>query len=288
MIDPALKRRVKDLEIRAIHLVSNRFMGEWASNMRGQGLEFRDLREYVIGDDVRRLDWKATARSGKPQLRQFTEERQQNVWFALDLSASMHGPKATLAREIVAVLGWAAVRQGDPFGLVGFTDRIEIHRPAARGEAQLWAGVDDVVGCHTQSRQTDFSPVGEFFLKKAGNRATVIIVSDFAAGLDKHLLSALAMRHEVIALQITDPREEGFLPGALALFEDSESGERGWVDLSSPRASKLLRDECAASREETRAALRKAGIWYRDFPAGQDFLPPLMEFFHRRREVIGA
>ena len=75
MITPDLRRKIKELEVQAVRLVSGRFMGEWASNMRGQGLEFRDLREYVSGDDVRRIDWKATARSANPQLRQFSDKK---------------------------------------------------------------------------------------------------------------------------------------------------------------------------------------------------------------------
>jgi uncharacterized protein (DUF58 family) len=288
MIDPALRRRVKDLEIRALHLVSGRFMGEWASNMRGQGLEFRDLREYVIGDDVRRLDWKATARSGRPQLRQFTEERQQHIWFALDLSASMDGKKTALARELLAVLGWAAVKQGDPFALMGFSDRVEFSRQPARGEAQLWASVEDVVGCERQSKQTDFAPVWEFFLKRLRARATIVIVSDFSSGLDKRMLSALAMRHEVLAFRLSDPREEGRIDGGLSMFEDSETGEMAWVDLSSSSASARLRDMSDEDRERTKRELRKAGVWHQSFAVGEDFLLPLMEFFHRRREVIGA
>jgi len=288
MIDSALRRRVKDLEVRALRLVGSRFMGEWASNMRGQGLEFRDLREYVIGDDVRRLDWKATARTSHPQMRQFTEERQQQIWLALDLSASMEGRKAALARELLAVLGWAAVKQGDPFGLVGFSDQIELSRRPARGESQLWATVEDIVRHTVTSPQTDFAPLWEFFLKRVTARSTIIVVSDFAGALDRRMLGALAKRHEVLAFRMIDPRETGLIQGGLALFEDSESGGKAWIDLSSPRAAARLRAASDSSREATRAALRSSGVWYADFSPDEDFLPPLMEFFHRRREVLGA
>jgi uncharacterized protein (DUF58 family) len=288
MIDPALRRRVKELEIGAIRLVSGQFMGEWASNMRGQGLEFRDLREYVIGDDVRRLDWKATARSGKPQLRQFSEERQQHVWLTLDLSASMEGAKGVLARQILAVLGWAAVRQGDPFGFMGFTDRVEIDRRPARGEAQLWAAVGDVVERTPESRHTDFAPVWEFFLKRVSGHSTVIVISDFACPLDSRMLGALAKRHEVLAFRVVDPREEGDAAGGLIPFEDSETGERAWVDLTPKGASRRLRENAEKTSAELSAEFRKAGVWHQEFVAGKDFLPPLLEFFHRRREVLGA
>jgi uncharacterized protein (DUF58 family) len=288
MIDPALRRRIRELEVRAMHLVSSRFMGEWESNMRGQGLEFRDLREYVIGDDVRRLDWKATARCGKPQLRQFTEDRQQHIWFALDLSASMDGRKAAYARQLVTVLGWAAVKQGDPFGLMGFSDTLELHRQPSRGEAQLWATVEAVVQHVPHSRQTDFSPVWEFFLKRLTSRATVIIVSDFAAGLDRKLMNTLAMRHDVLAFQLFDPIETSSGPGGLSLVQDAETDEPVWTDLSIPRTVRQLQQTAIASRQETRTSLHKAGIWYQDFSVDEDFLRPLMDFFHRRREVLGG
>lgn len=288
MIDSVLRRRMKELELRALHFVSGSLLGEWASNMRGQGLEFRDLREYVIGDDVRRLDWKATARSGHPQLRRYTEDRQQNIWLALDLSASMNGAKTTLAREILAVLGWAAVKQGDRFALMGFTDRVEFYRPAACGESQLWASLEDVISHPAQSKQTDFAPVWEFFLKRLSvHRATIIIVSDFAAGLDSRMLRALAVRHEVLAFQIIDPRESGATSG-LALYEDSETGEQSWIDVSSEKSVRALIESNDADQKRIKKELRKSGVWYASFCVGQDFLPSLMEFFHRRMEVLGA
>jgi uncharacterized protein (DUF58 family) len=270
-MDPSLRRRMKELEIRSLHLVNSRFMGEWASNMRGQGLEFRDLREYVPGDDVRRLDWKATARSGKPQLRQ-----------------------------ILAVLGWAAVKQGDRFAVMGFSDTVELHRPPARGEAQLWAALEDVFSHVPRSRVTSFAPVWEFFLKRLTHRATIIILSDFAAGLDTRMLTALSMRHDVMAFQLVDPQESGqnndsktgadkrSATGGLGFYQDSESGEKVWVDLSSTVAFRRLDALNAEERNKTRNDLRKAGVWYNSFLSGQDFLPPLMEFFHRRREVLSV
>lgn len=288
-MDPSLRKRMKELEIRALHLVNNRFMGEWASNMRGQGLEFRDLREYVIGDDVRRLDWKATARSGRPQLRRFTEDRQQSIYLALDISASMDGQKAEMARQLVALLGWAAVKQGDRFGLLGFSDHVEIHRPPARGEAQLWATLEDIVAHSPQSKQTNLTSVWEFFLKRlSGHRATIIIVSDFAAGLDISILKALAVAHDVLAFRIADASETNMMSGGLAPFVDSETGEESWVDLSSEASRRFLRDTLAADSRDLRLSLRKAGVWYQSFSVDKDFLPSLMEFFHRRMEVLGA
>ncbi len=288
MMDAALRRRLKELEIHALRLVNSRFLGEWSSNVRGQGLEFRDLREYVVGDDVRSLDWKATARSGRPQLRRFSEDRQQTIWLAIDLSASMQGNKSRLAQEILAVLAWAAVKQTDRFGVIGFTDRIELYRNPARGEAQLWAALEDLLSWTPQSSATDLGPVQDFFLHRPSHRSTIIMISDFWTGLDTRRLGALAQRHDVLALQVLDPREFGQVPGGLCLVEDPETGQTAWVDLGSSHMNRRLQESTEADRQAVRLNLRRAGVWYASFSTGGDFLPPLLDFFHRRTEARGV
>ena len=287
-MDAATRQRLKRLEISAQRLVSGRFLGEWSSNVRGQGLDFQDLREYVPGDDVRHLDWKATARSGRPQLRRFAEDRQQSIWLAIDLSASMEGAKAELARELVAVLGWAAIKQSDRFGVIGFTDRVEIHRPPARGEAQLWASLEDILGHQTLSPKTSLSPVWDFCSRQLGHRSTIIVVSDFRAELDARALGALASRHELLAFRLLDHLDEGEIEGRLALVTDAETGARAWVDFSRRGMKEKLALELAQSGDEIRREFRRHGAWYAEFRSGEDYLPPLMKFFHGRREAIGA
>lgn len=288
MMDPALRRKLKELEVKALRLVDSRFMGEWMTNMRGQGLEFRDLREYVPGDDVRRLDWKATARSGKAQLRCFNEDRQQTIWLVLDLSASMAGAKARLAQEMLAVLAWAAVKQGDRFGMAGFTDRVEIHRMPARGEAQLWAALEDVLGFEPESVGTGLPAVWEFFLRRETRRSTIILISDFWSGLQEQTLAALAARHEILALQVLDPLELGGVDAGLALHRDPETGEQAWMDLSGTRSGRTVATVTEAERNRLRIRLRSLGVWYSWFRSDEDFMPGLLDFFRRREAVLGA
>jgi len=287
-MDAAMRSRLRKLEISAMRLVNTRFLGEWSSNVRGQGLDFLDLREYVPGDDVRHLDWKATARSGRAQLRRFTEDRQQTIWIAIDLSASMAGAKDSLARELVAVLGWAAIKQADLFGVVGFTDRIEIFRQPARGEAQLWASLEDILSHAAHSPKTNLSPVWDFCSRHLNHRSTIIVISDFRADLDSKALGTLAARHEILAFRVSDPRDSGKIDGRLAPVTDSETGERSWIDFSSKGIEERLSAEMAQSGLEIKQEFRRHGAWFADFVTDRDFLAPLMEFFHRRREVIGA
>lgn len=288
MMDPKLRSRLKDLEIRARHLAGHRLLGEWSANIQGQGLEFRDLRDYVPGDDLRRLDWKATARTGRPQIRQFREDRHQTVQLALDLSASMEGgSKAQRAGEILAMVSWAAVLRKDRFALTGFSDRIEFFRPPSQGEAQLWSTLQDVLTLQARGRKTSFSPLLHHWMSTILHRSTCIILSDFQVeedDLDLGHLKALAARHDLWIFHLADRRE--LEEGGLCAIKDSETGDRAWVDASSGRA--LLRQRYL--NEEARlvfsAKIRKAGAWYAHFPVDRDPFPLLLEFLHRRGRVI--
>lgn len=283
-MDPARRKKLRELEVKALRLVDSRLMGEWASNVRGQGLEFRDLREYVAGDDVRRLDWKATARSGKPQLRTFQEDRQQTIWFVTDLSASMGGGKQELAREMLATLAWAAVRQGDRFGLMGFSDREVFHRRPGRGESQLWAALETLLAQPAGQGGTSLDPVTRFFLHHESRRATLIILSDFIAPLDERTWKSLAARHEVLAFQVVDALEADPAMKGLVCARDPETGERHWHDPGSPRDA---RARSAGEGAWLHRQMRTAGAWHARFVAGEDFVPGLLAFFRRREAVLG-
>jgi len=287
-MDPELRQRLKKLEVQALRLVNSRFLGEWTSNVKGQGLDFRDLREYVPGDDVRRLDWKATARSGKAQLRQFSEDRQQTLWLALDLSASMEGSKENLARQMLAALAWAAVKQGDRFGLLGFTKTVEIHKKPARGEVQLWAALEAVLNYKKQYAQTDFQALLDFFLKQSTHRSTIIILSDFQAELDIKTLKALSARHEVIAFHLLETRFDLNKTGGLVYFYDSETSETAWVDASSRSFQEKFQEAETLRKQRLKSLFGTSAAWYKEFSAEKDFVPDLLSFFHQRREVLGV
>jgi uncharacterized protein (DUF58 family) len=200
----------------------------------------------------------------------------------------MAGAKAELARELLAVLGWAAIKQSDRFGVLGFTDQVEIHRPPARGEAQLWASLEDILAHEVRSSKTSLSPVWEFCSRYLLHRSTIIVVSDFRADLDPKALGAIASRHELLAFRVVDPRDEGEVEGRLDLVVDGETGEKAWVDFSRRGMRRKLSDETAKSGDAVRREFRRHGAWYAEFRAGREYLVPLMQFFHRRREAIGA
>lgn len=288
MMDPSLRTRLRFLEIRARHLADSRLLGEWISNIQGQGLDFRDLRDYVPGDDIRRLDWKATARTGKPHIRQFQEDRQQTVHLALDLSASMNwGLKAQRASEILALVGWAAVLQKDRFSLTGFTDRLEFTREPRRGEAQLWSALQDLMTFRPQGKKTQFSSLWNLWFSSLTHRSTCILLSDFQVEmpqLDMGALKALAAKHDLWIFHIHDPAE--LASGGLVELEDAESGARSWVDASQGSRLKKNRYLLEEERLSFASQIRKNGGWYGYFPVDQDPFALLLEFLKKRERVV--
>ena len=284
-MEEKLRQKLRSLEIKARQLADNRLVGEWKSNVLGQGLEFRDLRDYVPGDDIRRLDWKATARTGKPQLRQFQEERQQTIHLGLDLSASMDfGDKLQYSRELLTLIGWTAVLQKDRFALTGFTDKIEFSRSPSRGEAQLWSSLQDIFSHETQSKKTGFKSLWRHFFQILNHKSTVIVISDFYGDPDLPSLKALAQRHDLWIIHITDPRE--FAQGGLVNLMDSETGEKKWVDTSQKKENHRMGFMSEEERIRFSLEIRRGGGWYAHFPVTRDPFSGLMEFLKTRERLL--
>ncbi len=147
-------RQVRRIEIRTERLVSSLTAGRFRSAFKGTGMEFDEVREYAVGDDVRSIDWNVTARAGKPFVKVFREERELSVVLAVDVSGSMRfgaipgvSPRAklALAAEAAAVVGVTALKNGDRLGLVSFTDRTEVHLPPRRGRGHALRVVREVL-----------------------------------------------------------------------------------------------------------------------------------------------
>jgi uncharacterized protein (DUF58 family) len=202
-------------------------------------MEFSEVREYRAGDDVRAIDWNVTARAGAPYVKLFREERDRTLLFLADLSASEDfgsglATKRDLAAEAVAAIALSAAENRDRVGAILFTDRIERIRRPARGRPHALSVVRDVLSRPLEGFGTDL-PLG---LRGARNllktRALVVLISDFRTGGYERELGALARRHDVVALAVTDPAERRFPAFGLFRLRDAETGDTRVVDASSP------------------------------------------------------
>ncbi len=252
MIPADWLRRLRHVEVRA-RLVSEQLLGgRLASVFKGRGMDFADVREYVPGDDVRRIDWNVTARLRKPFIKRHVEERELVVMLLVDASASGHfgtapepaiasGNAAETKRELAAILAGAlafsAVRDGDRCGLLLFTDRIERYVPPRKTRPHVTRLLHELLFTTPKGQGTALVPALHFLNNLLHRPALVFVLSDFRDPDEAawtRTLKAANQRHEVIALRLVDPRELSLPDVGWALLQDSETGEVLEVDTSDP------------------------------------------------------
>lgn len=288
MTSADLLRRVRLIELRALRKVEDLLAGPYRSVFRGRGLEFDEIREYQPGDDVRSIDWHATARTGVVQIKQLVEERCLTVLLAVDVSASGDfgsGPqsKRELAAELAAVVALSAVLSHDRVGLLLFTDRAERFLPPAGGRRQALAIVAAILGHKARSPRTDVRRALQTLSQALRRRATIFLLSDFLDEGFERTLRITARRHEVIALEIRDGAEATLPALGWVAWEDAETGEV--VELNT--ADTTVRHVFEVHRLERVArlkdAFRLAGVDQVACQTGVPFHPALLRLFENRR-----
>jgi uncharacterized protein (DUF58 family) len=286
--EPAdLARAARRLVVRSRRQAAGLVAGGYASAFRGGGMEFEESRPYVPGDEVRHIDWNATARTGEPFVKRFREERDQTLILLLDVSASMAfgtagRSKAELAATTAALLAAAAGASRDRVGLVAFSDRIEAELPPGRGEAHAWRLVGAALSRADQARGgTGLAPALARVRAYARHRAIVVVLSDFRDAADtRAAFLQVSRHHDLVAAVVSDPREET-LPasGPLRLADPERPGRRLVIDAGSPRARALYETACRVRKHALERRLRRDGadvVWLR---SDRDPLPALVRFF---------
>lgn len=295
MLTEDLMREVRRLEIRARRRVDELFAGEYHSAFRGQGVEFAEVREYEPGDDIRSIDWNVTARTGRPFVKRFVEERQLSVMLVLDQSASTvfgsgDRSKARLMAEMSAVLALAASRNADRAGLLTFSDQIELFLPPRKGRTHLQRLIREVLSAEPRGRGRAMPDALSMLRRVLSRHSIVFLVSDF---LDDSWdngaepawllpLRLLARRHDVTALRVTDPLE--IAPPRLGLveLEDPETGRRVVVD-TGPRSRRLAhRRTMDAQRKRLGERLGRARVDLVDLSTDRPFVDDLHRYFRAR------
>ena len=282
-------RRVRDLEILSARLIRAGFAGDYHSAFHGRGIGFSQVREYQPGDDVRTIDWNVTARSGVPHVKEFVEERDLTVLIAVDVSGSMSfgsvdWRKGDIAAELTSVFAFAAVENQDRVGLLLFSDRVRTYIQPRRGRPHAQVIVRAAVDAALRggSGQADLEHASRFLERVSAKRAVVILISDFLDLSFEKPLRRLNRKHDVIALAVTDPREERFPGGGLVEIVDSESGQARVVDLG---RSDIAR-RAVQRRVQLERRFRASGVDWTSVSTAMPYDRDLLRFF-RKRMVTG-
>jgi uncharacterized protein (DUF58 family) len=291
MIPASLLQRIRRIEIRARRLVNDVFAGEYRSAFRGRGVEFQDVRDYYPGDDVRTIDWNVTARARKPYVRRYQEERELTVVFLVDASRSVQFGsgellKGEVAAEICAVLALSAIRNNDKVGLLMFTDRVERYIPPSKGRSQVLRVIREVLAFEPEHRGTEIAAALEYAGRVLVRRAVVFVISDFLDEGYERALNVLNRKHDVIAVDITDPREGELVGVGLLELEDAETGRRVTLDTGWREPQKSL---LSAGQKRSAALRRRLGRLDVDLipiNAAHSYVEPLVEFFATRAKRL--
>jgi len=287
-----ISERVRRIEIGTRRLSSEAFHGGVQSRFRGRGMDFDEVREYQPGDDVRAIDWSATARTGHTFVKKFREERQLTVVFVVDASASGavgsgEATKREQAVEMAGVLALSAVRSDHRVGLAVFTEAVELFVPPARGRAHAFRLVQDLVAFEPQGKGTNLALALQTVRERLRRRAVVVILSDFLLAQPsweqvRPELRALAQRHDVVAIRIGDKLDRQLPPVGLLTIEDVETGEV--VEVDTTRASHRARVDAVAKEvdERIRSLARGAHVDLLEVDTLRPYLGPLVGFLRAR------
>lgn len=278
-------RRVSDLEILSARLIRAGFAGDYHSAFHGRGIEFSQVREYQPGDDIRTIDWNVTARSGTPHVKQFIEERDLTILIAIDVSGSMgfgsvDWRKCDIAAELTSVFAFSAVENADRVGLLLFSGGVRKYIPPRRGHAHAQVIVRAAVEAALRGPTgiADLEQAGRFLEHVTPKRVVVILLSDFL-GLDfERPMKRLNRRHDVIAIDINDPREERFPDAGMARLVDAETGESRMVEL---RKSDVSR-RALQRRQQLERRFRVSGVDWMSVSTAMPYDRELLRFFRER------
>jgi uncharacterized protein (DUF58 family) len=294
MIPREILKNVRQIEIRTNREVTDVLGGQYHSVFKGRGMEFEEVREYLPGDEVRSIDWNVTARFGHPFVKKFKEERELTVMLVVDVSASgqfgsVRQTKNELAAELAAVLAFSAIRNNDKVGLIMFTDEIELYVPPKKGRRHVLRVVREILAFQPKGLGTNLELALDYLNHVQSHRAVTFVLSDFQVGDAESVLKKLRVaskRHDVVALNLRDPREEELPAVGLVELRDAETGERTLVDTLDPAVRETFAATARAGLEALRRLLRSASVDQVEIRTDADYMLPLIKFFRMRERRI--
>jgi len=282
-------KKVRQIEIRTKNVVNDFFGGDYHSNFKGRGMTFSEVREYVPGDDVRSIDWNVTARTGKPHIKIFEEERELSVLILIDVSSSgVFGSKKDLkidlGVEIAAMLSFSAIKNNDKVGLALFSDKIEKYIPPKKGKKHVLRLITDIVNhdFENSKKRTSIKTAIDFANKISKRKSVIFLISDFIDDNFWNELKFLNFKHDVVGLQIYDSYERNFPNVGLINIHDSETGENTWIDTTSKKNRDKFQKNSDDKLDKFSMKCKNIGFDLLQINTDDDYIKFLMQFFRSR------
>ena len=282
-----LLKKVRKIEIKTKGLSRHIFSGEYHSAFKGRGMSFSEVRDYQYGDDVRNIDWNVTARTGDPHVKVFEEERELTVMLLIDVSRSayfgtVNQMKNEVLTEICAVLAFSAINNNDKVGVLFFSDKIEKFIPPKKGKQHILRIIRELINFEPLSKGTNIAKAMEYLNNVLKKRSICFMLSDFLTkGYEKPLRIA-ARRHDLIGLQMTDPREEELPNVGLIRAIDAETGKESWIDTSLSRIRNRYKEWYHGNVRYFKTTFLKHGADVITIRTNESYVNALLKFFKKR------
>lgn len=289
MIPEELARQIRMLEIRTDRMVDEISGGAYRSVFKGSGIEFDEVREYTVEDDVRTIDWNVSARMGVPYVKKFVEERELNVMLLVDVSASgafgsAAKSKRQSAAELAALIAFSAARNNDKVSLMMFSDRIELYVPPRSGRRHTLRLIREMLAFKPEHPGTNIDLALKESARILKKRSVVFLISDLIdTGDFSSSMKQLNRRHDLIAVQIYDPVERQWPVSEAVVLEDAESGEVITLDAGEINTLQRQLDKRSS---DIASLCRSAKVDRMEIESGSEVIKPLIEFFAARRSRL--
>lgn len=291
MLSPEIIKKIKKMHIKSGRLVNTMMAGQYRSVFRGTGIEFEEVRDYSPGDEVKNIDWKVSARLGRPFIKLYREEREMVVMLLIDMSASLQfgtteNIKLETAAEMASILAFNAIRNNDRVGVILFTDRVEKYIPPKKGSAHIWRVIKEIFTFVPRGRKTDIEAAVAYLGKVCKKKSVSFIISDFlTAGFEKQLKKA-SRRHELIGVLVSDAGDFILPAGGMIAMEDFETGERIYLDAFDRHTRAAFSRRQRGRYENTLNLFKKSNIDCIELQTHTPVVNALSSYFHYREKRL--
>ncbi|MFH2061187.1 MAG: DUF58 domain-containing protein [Pseudomonadota bacterium] len=287
MIPSDIIKKIKRIHIKSSRTVNSIMAGQYRSVFRGSGIEFEEVREYSPGDDVKTIDWKVSARLGKPFVKLYTEERESIVMLLIDMSASLKfgtffGTKLERVAEVASVLAFNAIKNNDKVGVVFFTDQVEKYIPPKKGTSHIWRVIKEIFTFVPQGKGTNISAALDYLGKISKKRTFVFVLSDFLDDDYLKSLRAVRQKHEIIGVMIYDQGSSQLPLKGVITLSDFETGKELVFDGFNQRTRQEFSAIKLTDFQQTRDSFLKAKSDVIELDTGASVSDTLLQYFKFR------
>jgi len=286
-----LLKKLRRYEIQIRKAVNSQMQGDFHSIFKGSGLEFDDVRPYQYGDDVRTIDWNVSAKGHGIFVKTFREEKEQTIFFILDVSASQNigtpgKTKVDIAKEVLGVLALSGAKESSQLGLICFSDEREKAIKPKKGMAQAHEIIYSVINLKPHSLKTNLNKAISFAQDFIKRRSVIVMISDFIDENYFQGLKSLARKHDLVVIRVADKRETNLPKLGIIPVLDKESQKTLWVNTSFGGFREKIAAHNTTRQQELVDFSRKHQINFLSIDTDEDFVPKLLRLFKVRNKVM--